>query len=319
MLDWVIVHAPGGPPDCGFHSQKGLHRRPSVRHRHRRRKTLLAMTGTVTAVALTVSGLALTGLSLAGALADQGHAGSPGGALANPGVAALPRHTSSAPSPTPSAAPSGSAAWARSLRTSCTSVAHIGDSTSVGMVSPLYLPDRSERLAAQYARVGVRRTLTDASGGRSIVETLPGQVNGYNVALNWDRGGYRGCWVYALGTNDTANVYVGSSVGLMARIAEMMSAARGQPVLWVNAWTLLSSGPWSQSSMRRWNQALLQACAKYPNMRIFDWAAVAQPQWFLSDGIHYTPAGYADRARAIANALALAFPRNGQSHSCVVV
>jgi hypothetical protein len=329
MLDWVIVHAPASPPDCGFTSRKGLHRRPARRHRHRRRKTLLALTGTVTATALAVSGLALTSLSLAGALADQGHGPAAGGPLTNPGVAALPHDGSAMPSrhpaarhPSalhPSAAPSGSAAWAGALHTSCTAVAHIGDSTSVGMVSALYLPERSERLAAQYRRVGVRRMLVDASGGRSIVETLPGQVNGYNVALRWDREGYHGCWVLALGTNDTANVYVGSSVSLMARIGEMMSAARGQPVLWVNAWTLLSSGPWSQANMRLWNQTLLRACAKYPNMRIFDWAAVARPRWFLPDGIHYTPDGYATRAREIANALALAFPRNGQSHSCVVV
>src|SRR5437763_13681978 len=30
--------------------------------------------------------------------------------------------------------------------------------------------------------------------------------------------GYQGCWVLALGTNETADVYVGSPVGLAARI-----------------------------------------------------------------------------------------------------
>jgi len=98
----------------------------------------------------------------------------------------------------------------------------------------------------------------------------------------------------------------------------MMSVARGEPVLWVNAWTLVSSGPWSQANMRTWNAALLQACAAYPNLRIFDWAGVVRPQWFVSDGIHYTPAGYAARARAISDALARAFPYNGKSTGCVV-
>jgi hypothetical protein len=320
MLDWGTVHQPPGPPDCGYDSRKGLHRRAAHRrrpHRHRRRKTLAAVAGTTLAIVLAGCGLTLTGLGIAGAFADPAPGSSGGGQLGAP-AAALPH---SRPAPSPSASPgqpAGSAAPAKELRTSCRSVAHIGDSTSVGMVSPLYLPDASLRLAAQYRRVGVRKVLVNASGGRSIVETLPGQVNGYNVALNWARHGYQGCWVIALGTNDTANVSVGSSVGRMARIEEMMSVARGEPVLWVNVWTLVSSGPWSQANMRTWNATLLRACAKYPNLRIFDWAAVVRPQWFISDGIHYTSDGYAARARLIAHALALAFPYNGQSHSCVV-
>jgi lysophospholipase L1-like esterase len=53
-------------------------------------------------------------------------------------------------------------------------------------------------------------------------------------------------------------------------------------------------------------------------MRIFDWASVAQPSWFISDGIHYTSAGYAQRAQQIAEAVAKAFPANGHSSGCVV-
>ena len=211
----------------------------------------------------------------------------------------------------------GSAA-ARALRTSCRSVAHIGDSTSVGLISPGYLPDPAWRLAARYADVGVRYLRVDASGGRSIVEVLPGQVNGYNVAAGWRSEGYRGCWVFALGTNDTANVSVGSAVGRMARIERMMSVAHGEPVLWVNARTLLASGPWSESNMQIWNDALQRACAIYPNLRIFDWSSVANPGWYISDGIHYTSAGYAARAHAIADALARAFRSGGASRGCVV-
>jgi hypothetical protein len=218
----------------------------------------------------------------------------------------------------------GSAAGGRrssrptALATSCTTVGHIGDSTSVGMVSPDYLADPAQRLAAQYADVGVRHLWVDASGGRSIVETLPGQVNGYNVARNWVAEGFRGCWVFALGTNDTANVSVGSNVGRMARIEEMMAVAHGEPVMWVDTHTLLTAGPWSEANMQIWNDDLVAACAMYPNMRIFNWAAMDQPAWHISDGIHYTSAGYAVRAAAIAHALALAFPRGGHSGSCVV-
>ena len=209
------------------------------------------------------------------------------------------------------------AAAARS-GTSCRSVAHIGDSTSVGLVSPLDLPDPAQRLAAQYRDVGVRHTWINASGGRSMVEEMPGQVNGYDTARGMVSAGFRGCWVIALGTNDTANVAAGSGVGRMARISELMSVAHGAPVMWVNVKTLDPSGPWSEANMRLWNDTLLQACQHYPNLRIFDWASVAQDGWFISDGIHYTPAGYAARAHLIARALARAFPRSGHSASCVI-
>lgn len=203
-------------------------------------------------------------------------------------------------------------------RTSCTSVAHIGDSTSVGMVSPIWLPNPAQQLAAQYRDVGVRNVQIDASGGRSIVEQMPGQINGYRVASSWYQAGFHGCWVFALGTNDTANVAAGSNVGLLARIQEMMAAAHGAPVLWVNTQTDLTSGPWSEANMQLWNQALLQAAKQYPNMRIFNWAGLVQPSWHLSDGIHYTSAGYAIRAAAIAGALARAFPASGHSASVLV-
>jgi hypothetical protein len=202
--------------------------------------------------------------------------------------------------------------------TSCRSVAHIGDSTSADLVSPAYLPDPAQRLAARYADVGVASLRVDASGGRSIVEVLPGQVNGYNVARAWRDEGYRGCWVFALGTNDAANVLVGSAVGLSARIDRMMSVAHGEPVMWVSTRTQLSGGPWAESQERRWDDALRGALARYPNMRIFNWAAVAKPGWFLADGIHYTSPGCAIRARAIALALARAFPRYGHSRGDIV-
>jgi lysophospholipase L1-like esterase len=124
--------------------------------------------------------------------------------------------------------------------------------------------------------------------------------------------------VVALGTNDTANVSAGSGVGRMARIQELMSVAHGAPVMWVNVKTVDPSGPWSEANMQAWNDTLLRACQQYPNLRIFDWASVAQDGWFISDGIHYTSAGYAARAYLMARALARAFPAAGTSTSCVV-
>ncbi len=219
------------------------------------------------------------------------------------------------------ASPSAQAAAATRPQTSCRSVVHIGDSTSDGLVSADYLPDPRQRITAQYARVGVRRSIMEISGGRSIVETLLGQPNAYTVAQRLVARGYRGCWVLALGTNDTADVAVGSTFGLAYRIRRIMSVVGSEPVLWVNVKSLLSSGPYAEDDMQEWNQALLQACARYPNMRVFDWAAYARPGWFISDGIHYDSAGYAMRSRMIAAALARAFPQRplaGPGPSCLV-
>jgi hypothetical protein len=204
------------------------------------------------------------------------------------------------------------------LRTSCRSVAHIGDSTSLDLITPQYLPDAAQQLPAQYTDVGVRHLHMDASGGRSIVEELPGQLNGYIVAQNWWNEGFRGCWVFALGTNDAANVAVGDTPGFMTRIERMMSVAHGEPVLWVNTRTMLSSGPWAEANEQAWDNDLVRALAMYPNMRILNWAALAQPGWFLPDGIHYNSVGCAVRAEAIAHGLARAFPQYGYSHSQIV-
>src|SRR5580704_12990368 len=182
------------------------------------------------------------------------------------------------------------------LRSSCNAVAHLGDSTSEGMVSAAYLANPNQRLVAQYRDVGVKKVVTNIVGANSIVETLPGDTN----------------------ANDAADVAIGSSVDPAQRISEIMSVAHGSPVLWVNVVSTLNSGPYAESSMQTWNTALNRACAKYPNMRVFNWASLVQPSWFISDGIHYTSAGYAQRSEQIADALAKAFPAKGHSSGCMV-
>jgi len=205
------------------------------------------------------------------------------------------------------------------VMSSCDSVAYIGDSTSEGMVLPNYLPDPGHRLGAQYARVGATENYFEISGARSIVETLSeNQASGYAIAHDLKAHGFQGCWVIALGSNDTANVYVGSMVGLEARIRRMMRVMGDQPVLWITVKSLLDTGPYSEKNMRHWNRAVVDACAKYPNMRVFDWASLAEESWYISDGTHYTSEGYRHRARLSADALAHAFPASGESSDCVV-
>jgi peptidoglycan/LPS O-acetylase OafA/YrhL len=193
-------------------------------------------------------------------------------------------------------------------RTSCTSVVHIGDSTSDGLFSSDYLPDKSQQIPAQYANVGVKSTIDKVVGATSVVESLPGTPNAQTMATGEIKSGYHGCWVIALGTNDTADVAVGSEVSRSQRIKMMMAIIGKQPVMWVEVKSILSSGPYAESNMELWNQALQQALPSYPNMRLYNWPAVVQNSWFINDGIHYTSDGYAHRGQDIAEALAEAFP-----------
>lgn len=204
---------------------------------------------------------------------------------------------------------------------SCDAVIHIGDSTSDGLTSSNYLPDPEQRIDAQYARVGASVQHFEISGARSIVETYEGQPNAYDVAQAWKADGYRGCWVLALGTNDSANAYVAPETDATDRIERMMSGVGDtEPVLWVNVRSLEESGPYANENMRLWNRALFDACDRHPNMRIFDWASAVKDEWFIEDGIHFTTPGYAARSREIATALTKAFPAAGPSETqaCVV-
>jgi lysophospholipase L1-like esterase len=227
-------------------------------------------------------------------------------------------HTQAQTPSHPRSHPSTTHAGAAST-TSCQAVTHIGDSTSEGMVSAAVLPRPSQRLAAQYIRVGVDRVNLEISGGTSILETAePGQVNAYAVARRLVSHGYRGCWVLALGTNDTADVAVGSVENQARRIDKMMSVLGSQPVMWVTVRSLLAAGPYAEANMQKWNAALVRACAAHPTMHVYDWASVVSRTWFLPDRVHYTSDGYAQRARRIANALITAFPKSSARSPCVV-
>jgi lysophospholipase L1-like esterase len=124
--------------------------------------------------------------------------------------------------------------------------------------------------------------------------------------------------VLALGTNDTADVAVGSVLNQAQRIDKMMTLIGSMPTVWVNVKSLVASGPYSNANMQKWDTALVQACAKYPSMRVYDWASAVQNAWFINDQIHFNSAGYAARSRDIADALVHAFPAGGTSSGCVV-
>ena len=203
-------------------------------------------------------------------------------------------------------------------KTACRSVVYIGDSTSEGEISTDYIPNARHRLGARLASVGVKKVYPEISGARSIIETYENFPNAATVAQEHISDGFHGCWILALGTNDVANATT-SPIGIGSRIDRMMKVIGDQPVMWIDAITLLSSGQYSETGMQDWNEQLLAACRRYPNMRVYDWAAHAKRKWFIPDGIHYYSPGYVARAHDFANGLVKAFPRDRpMSASCLV-
>ncbi len=220
-----------------------------------------------------------------------------------------------APSGLPSANP---AAPPASLFTSCTQLVHVGDSTSIGLMSAKYLPDADDRLDARYRSVGVVTFVPEISGGRSIVEKMKDHPSAYEVVSTKMSYGYKGCWVFAFGMNDAANIH-GNADGLGQRIDWMMKLAAGSPVLWATGKTLLDKGPYDNGYLSSWNRAITLACERHPNMRIYDWASEVQDDWYLPDKIHPNDLGAKERAARFARALAVAFPKDRPSPtSCMV-
>jgi len=194
-------------------------------------------------------------------------------------------------------------------QTACRSVAYIGESTSLGMILPEILPDPGQRLDARLGAVGAGHQKIDIAGSRSVFDSDPGTASGSDAAQAIRDSGFTGCWVFALGINDSGFVAADPNDSNERRIDTMMSIADGEPVMWVNA-KMLQTGPlaYLHSDVEKWDQALVDACPRYPEMRIYDWADEARKEWFSEDGIHYGPDGYAERGRLIAAGLVSAFP-----------
>jgi peptidoglycan/LPS O-acetylase OafA/YrhL/lysophospholipase L1-like esterase len=195
--------------------------------------------------------------------------------------------------------------------TSCREVLHVGDSTSLGLVSSYVLPNVDDQIGARYRAVGVERFLPEIRGARSMVEMYRDEPNATQVVRRQTASGYAGCFVLALGTNDSANTG-GDVERLGARIDAMMALiGPDHPALWTTTRTLHDGGPYANAHMQSWTQALTQACARHPNMRVYDWAGEVKDEWFSKDGIHPGSTGYHERAARIARALARAFPKHG--------
>jgi peptidoglycan/LPS O-acetylase OafA/YrhL len=237
-------------------------------------------------------------------------------------TSAAPTTTEFAMETAPSASadsPTNPSAKLQSLQTSCSVLVHVGDSTSLGLISKKYIPDDGDRLDARYRDVGVRIFVPEISGGRAIVEKIKQtQKNAWEIVTAKASGGYKGCWVIALGIGDSATLR-GNVDGLSQRIDSIMTAAKGAPVMWTTGKTLLDKGPYQNAYLDAWNAALTEACDRHPEMRVYDWASEAQDDWYLPDKIHPNEIGSKERAARIAKAVAVAFPKGAPAHEgCVV-
>jgi hypothetical protein len=174
-------------------------------------------------------------------------------------------------------------------------------------MSESFIDDPALRMDAQYRRVGVEEVHLEISGARSVVERYRAP-NGPEVAEALKADGYEGCWVLALGVTDAANVAAGAPTPHDERIDRMMAVIGDDPVLWLTVKTLDTETAWAGVNMPAWNEALIAAQARYPNILLYDWAEIVRDEWFDPDGIHYTPEGNIQRARLIADALVEAYP-----------
>ena len=183
--------------------------------------------------------------------------------------------------------PAGAAAAAASNDTGF--VAVIGDSLTVG-TQPYQADDlrgagwESATLNAYVSRGIATKMDSDPNTGLTAVD-----------AVRWS-GAEPDLWIVALGTNDAG--LVGMS-GYPALIARMLDHIGDRPVLWVNIYLPRNSG-----RQAAWNAALDDAAAARRQLRVFDWASIAgaHPAWLTTDGVHYTGAGYQQRAAALADA-----------------
>jgi hypothetical protein len=186
----------------------------------------------------------------------------------------------------------------------CESLAHVGDSLTW---------QAEVGLGQQYARRGWNDVRIDAKGGRGIASFMFDDMTGLDAVRRIKATGFDGCWVMALGTNDTANtdflVHAPEQqhqwrIGL---IRSMMDELDGAQVVWVNTHLIKPDIEYSSHDAAAWNAALREVAGAYTNMQIFDWNAIANdhPEWTRGDWVHDTPEGSAQRAEIVSRAVTM--------------
>lgn len=203
----------------------------------------------------------------------------------------------------------------------CTTVIHVGDSTSLGVFDPAQLPEGAYTGADEYLSKGADQVIESVFGARATTqgyESYPSAVVSVQELLN--QGQDPGtCWVIATGVNDAANYAALPDYGyeqnpdeIRANIRSMLNMLTDQKVMWNTVATYMPGNSYyDNENMKFFNKILLEVVKDYPNVAVWDWASEVEkhPEWFIpGDGTHYLPEGNAERAKRFAGALANAFP-----------
>lgn len=210
----------------------------------------------------------------------------------------------------------------------CTTVIHVGDSTSIGLFDTGQLPEGADSGFQTYLNHGADEVVDSVFGARATAqgyEEYPSAITSVSELLAMGQDPDT-CWVIATGVNDAANYAALPDYGyeqnpdeIKGNIKAMLDLLDGYKVMWNTVGTYQPGNPYyDDSNMQLFNKLLREAADDYDNVAIWDWAAeVAEyPDWFIpGDGTHFIPEGNAQRAERFAAALSNAFPENGTGNS----
>lgn len=207
----------------------------------------------------------------------------------------------------------------------CTTVVHVGDSTSIGLFDANNMPEGAATGFQTYLDHGATQVTDSVFGARATTqgfEDYPSAVQSVSDLLAQGQDPNT-CWVIATGVNDAANYAALPDYGyeqnpdeIKSNIRSMLDLLDGQMVMWNTVGTYQPSNSYYDNSyMQLFNKLLLEVAKDYPNVAVWDWAKEVSEHsdWFIpGDGTHYLPEGNAERAQRFASALAHAFPKDGE-------
>lgn len=157
----------------------------------------------------------------------------------------------------------------------------VGDSLTVG-------PELFASLSRRVTRTKKwNSTLVNAKVGRTIPQGIS--------VLKRARFRQPTAILVALGTNDVLSRREASYPA--QAIDNLMRAAQGKPVLWLNLEFAHTRPDWRSRGVR-FNRELRRATTRWPNLQIADWDrhfVPNGPSRFIQDGIHLTVSGYRTR------------------------
>jgi lysophospholipase L1-like esterase len=164
-------------------------------------------------------------------------------------------------------------------------------------------PTGSLTMLGDSLNVGVEPYLREAlDGWRVDGDNLSGRGSDDGIAALERLGETVGSvLVVSLGTNDPQTDVEGFRRDV-ERVLEL--AGPGRCVVWA---TIVRDGP-----NARFNEVLEELDDRHDSLRLVDWHRMVDdhPEWLTGDGVHGTPEGYRERARAVAHEAGACLPES---------